>query len=241
VEPERLIATALPEELAALLRRAREVRRRDDAFEGTLGASRVLLACTGSGPRRAACGLDRLLAEWPVSLVIGAGVAGALTAGLAHGDVVVVAPCVRDDQGQAPGADEAWRCRAGRLGAREAVAVSVDRVATRPSERLTLARGVAPDALACVDMESVAWSRTARRRATPCLILRAISDVASEELPDYLSECLDGEGGVSRARVAARALARPRSLPALFRLRRRALEAAERLSSFVEALLREEV
>lgn len=239
MEPERLIATALPEELGELLRRAREVRRRGDAFEGTLGASRVRLACTGSGPRRAGRGLDRLLAEWPVSLVIGAGVAGALTAGLAHGDVVV-AHCVRDDQGLAPGGDDAWRGRAGRLGALEAVAVSADRVATRPSQRLALARGLPADALASVDMESAAWSRTARHRGTPCLIVRAISDVASEVLPDYLSECLDGEGGISRARVACRALAHPRSLPALFRLRRRAHEAAERLSGFVEALLGEE-
>lgn len=194
------------------------------------------LACTGSGPRRAARGIDRLLADGPVSLVIGAGVAGALTPDLAPGDVVV-ACWVRNHDGGAPASDEAWRGRALRLGARPAVAVSVDRVVTRPAERLVLAQDLPSGSVASVDMESAAWSRAAERHRVPCLILRAISDASSEVLPDYLSECLDAEGGLSRPRVVARALAHPGSLRSLFRLRRQAREAAERLSRFLEQLL----
>ena len=239
MEPPRLIATALPEELGALLRRARGVRRREGAFEGSLGGRRVRLACTGSGPRRAARGLDRLLGDGPASLVIGAGIAGALTPGLALGDVVV-ARWVRDHDGEAPASDQAWRGRALRLGARPAVAVSVDRVVTRPDDRLLLARDLPADTVASVDMESAAWSRAAERRRVPCLILRAISDRSCEALPDYLSGCLDAEGGLSRPRVVARALARPGSLRSLLRLRRQVREAAERLASFLEQLLRAE-
>jgi adenosylhomocysteine nucleosidase len=239
MEPPRLIATALPEELGALLRRTRGVRRRGGSFEGTLGGRRVRLACTGSGPRRAARGLDRLLAEAPASLVIGAGVAGALTPGLALGDVVV-ARSVRDGDGEAPAPDEGWRGRAQRLGARPAVAVSVDRVVTRPADRLALARDVPPGGAGSVDMESAAWGRAAGRHHVPCLILRAISDGSSEALPDYLACCLDAEGGLSRRRVAVRALGHPGSLRTLLRLRRQAHEAAERLSGFVERLLRTE-
>jgi nucleoside phosphorylase len=240
MEPPRLIATALPEELGALLRRARGVRRRAGAFEGTLGGRRVRLACTGSGPRRAARELDRLLADGPASVVIGTGIAGALTPGLALGEVVV-ARRVRDGEGEAPAPDEGWRARALRLGARPAVAVSVDRVVTRPAERLDLAREVPAGSAGSVDMESAAWSRAAGRRRVPCLILRAISDRSCEELPDYLAECLDAEGGISRRRVAARALARPGSMSSLLRLGRQSREAAERLASFVERLLRAEV
>jgi len=239
MEPPRLIATALPEELGALLRRARGVRRRAGSYEGTLGGRRVRLACTGSGPRRAARELDRLLAEEPASLVIGAGIAGALTPGLAPGDVVV-ARRVRDGDGEAPAPDEGWRGRALRLGARPAFAVSVDRVVTRPADRLDLAREVPPGSAGSVDMESAAWSRAAGRRRVPCLILRAISDRSCEELPDYLAQCLDAEGGLSRGRMAARALARPGSMRSLLRLRRQARAAAERLASFVERLLRAE-
>ncbi len=239
MEPARLIATALPEELAAVLRRARGVRRRGRSFEGSLGGSPVRLACTGSGPRRAARELDRLLAEQQFSLVVGAGVAGALTPGLAPGDVVV-ARWIKDGDGEAPASDEAWRGRALRLGARQAVAVSVDRIVTRPDQRQALTRGLPADSVASVDMESAAWSRAAQRRAAPCLILRAISDGSSEVLPAFLSECLDAEGGVSRPLVAAGAFLRPRSLPGLLRLRRQAREAAERLSRFLEDLLHEE-
>jgi adenosylhomocysteine nucleosidase len=239
VEPPRLITTALPEELDALRRRSNDVRRRDGVFEGLLGGRRVWLACTGSGPRRAARGLDRLLADGPFPLVVGAGVAGALTPQLASGDVVV-GRWVRDQDGEAPASDETWLARALRLGARAAVAVTVDRIVTRPSERLALARDLPVDSVASVDMESAAWTRTAERRHTRCLILRAISDGSSEALPDYLSECLDAEGGLSRRRVASRALARPGSLRSLLRLRRQARAAAEGLSKFLERLLREE-
>jgi adenosylhomocysteine nucleosidase len=239
VEPPRLIVTALPEELGALLRRSREVRRRDGAFEASLGGRPVRLVCTGSGPRRAARGLDRLLSDGPVSLVVGAGVAGALTPGLAPGDVVV-GRWVRDRDGEAPASDETWRTRALRLGARAAVAVTVDRIVTRPAERLALSRDLPADSVASVDMESAAWARLAERRRAPCLILRAISDGASEALPEYLTGCLDAEGGLSRKRVAARALTRPGSLRSLLRLRRQARDAAEGLSRFLENLLREE-
>jgi len=239
MEPPRLIATALPEELGALLRRARGVRRRAGSFEGTLGGRRVRLACTGSGPCRAARGLDRLLEEQPAPLVIGAGIAGALTPGLALGDVVV-ARRVRDRDGEAPGSDEGWRARAERLGARPAVAVSVDRVVTRPADRLALARDVPAGTAGTVDMESAAWTRATGTRRVPCLVLRAVSDLSSEALPDYLGMCLDGDGGLSRSRVAAQALARPGSLRVLLRLRGQAREAAERLASFLERLLRAE-
>jgi adenosylhomocysteine nucleosidase len=239
LEPPRLIATALPEELGALLRRTRDLRPRDGAFDGSLGGRPVRLACTGSGPRRAARELDRLLAGGPVSLVIGAGIAGALTAPPSPGDVVV-GRRVRDENGEAPASDATWRDRALRQGALSAVTVTVDRIVTRPAERLALARGLPSESLASVDTESAAWARAAERRRAPCLILRAISDGASEALPDYLAECLDAEGGLSRKRVAARALTHPRSLPSLLRLRRQAREAAEGLSRFLEKLLREE-
>jgi hypothetical protein len=118
MEPPRLIATALPEELGAILRRTRGLRRRaGGSFEGMLGGRSVRIACTGSGPRRAARELDRLLAEGPASLVIGAGIAGALTPGLALGDVVV-ARRVRDGHGEAPAPDEAWHGRCPRAAPR---------------------------------------------------------------------------------------------------------------------------
>lgn len=221
-----------------VLRRCRDLRRRGAAFEGSLGGHAVRVACTGSGPRRAAFALDRMLADGPVSLVVGAGIAGALTPSLARGDVVV-GRAVRDRDGEAPASDESWRTRAVGLGARPAVMVTVDRIVTRPDERLALARDLPPDAVASVDMESAAWTRTAARRRTPCLVLRAISDTAAEALPDRLAECLDDEGGISRRRLAARALVRPRSLGSLLRLRRQAREAALSLSGFLERLLAE--
>jgi nucleoside phosphorylase len=237
VEPARLIATALPEELGALLRRAPGGRRVDGAWESSLGGRPVRLACTRSGPREAARGLDALLSRHPASLVIGAGVAGALTPQLDVGDVVV-GRWVRDRDGDAPACDEPWRRRALELGARPAVAFSVDRVMTRPSDRAALAHALPEGVAGSVDMESAAWSRAAERRGSHCLIVRAISDAASDRLPEYLSDCLDARGSLSPSRVAVRALLRPTSLPSLLRLRRQVRDAAERLAEFLEDLFR---
>jgi nucleoside phosphorylase len=237
VESARLIATALPEELGALLRRAPGGRRVDGAWESSLGGRPVRLACTGSGPRPAARGLDALLEKRPASLVIGAGVAGALTPQLDPGDVVV-GRWVRDRDGDAPPSDECWRGRALQLGARPVVAFTVDRVLTQPAERAALAHALPEGVAGSVDMESAAWSRAAERRGSACLIVRAISDAASVALPEYLSDCLDARGGISRARVGVRALLCPASLPSLLRLRRQVREAAERLAQFLEDLFR---
>ena len=169
--------------------------------------------------------------------MIGAGVAGALTSGLVRGEVVV-ARCLRDRDGSLAGPEPRWLEAAVRLGAREVVAVTVDTVVTGPAERAGLVAALPPGAMATVDMESTAWSRAAARAATPCLVLRAISDEPSDTLPEYLSRCLDAAGSVSRGRVLAAALVHPRSLMALVRLRRNVRSAAERLAGFIEELIR---
>ena len=233
-----LIATALPEELAAILRRTRGARRERGpapAWLGTLGGRPVRIACTGAGPRRAGRVLDALLSQ-PAALVLGAGVAGGLSSELRRGEVLF-GRSVRDEDGEAPAPDAAWGTRARSLGAQPAVFVSVPRIVTSASARARLRDGLPQDAVASVDMESAAWARVASRRGSRCLVLRAISDTASEELPGYLAACVDGEGALDRTRVVGRALLRPASVPGLLRLRRHTHQAAERLAGFLEALL----
>jgi hypothetical protein len=71
------------------------------------------------------------------------------------------------------------------------------------------------------------------------LIVRAISDTSEEDLPGYLSRCMDSKGGIRRSAVALLAPLHPGSIPALFRMRRRVVDCADRVAAFVASLVAE--
>jgi adenosylhomocysteine nucleosidase len=241
------IVTAIPEEFEAIAkfvsegRRVRAPRdRRGFLLKGRMGGAAVLLAMTGDGRTRAERGVSFLLGEFPVSLLVGAGAAGALDPSLRAGEIVVAERLV-DEEGEAPPPDGPLLARAVALGARPATFVTVARPITSSREkRETAVRFGIPDSSgAVVDMESAAWARASASRGIPFLALRAVSDSFEEDLPAFLSSCLTPEGSVDRAAVARRLLLRPAALPALLRMRRRVREGAEALALFLERLLGE--
>jgi adenosylhomocysteine nucleosidase len=97
--------------------------------------------------------------------------------------------------------------------------------------------GVSPSAAFTADLESAAYARVAAAWPLPYLVVRAVLDPAEEELPLDFEACRGANGGVSNARVVLRALARPRRLGELWRLRARMEGAAARLGVFAEDLL----
>ena len=234
-----LIVSALPEELAAISARARELQfGTDRSGRGRLGSAAVVIAATGDGGARASRRAGELCDAHRPSLLLGAGVAGALSDELAVGEMVA-SRSVRDAEGAAPPPDPRLLARALAIpGVRGVTLMSVARPAVTRSEkaRLEEAAGGAP---AAVDMESAAWAREAARRGIPYLVLRAISDAAADELPGYLSDCMDAQGSIRRSSVVGRALAHPFSIPVLLRMRRAVLDGSRRLAALLEHFLAE--
>jgi nucleoside phosphorylase len=221
-----LVVTAIREELAA--------------FADKRLPPGVVLAATGDGPLRAARAVSALFARHRPSLLIGAGVAGGLTADLGTGDLLV-AHRVLDAQGEVrPGPDPVRVAyAAAKPGVRQGTLLSVESPLVTAADKAAAAAAtglVGPPPVA-VDMESAAWARTAAAQGVPYLIVRIVTDTAEEELPGYLSRCMDSEGGIRRSSVALSALAHPRSIPTLRRMRRTVLDCADRLASFVTALV----
>lgn len=217
-----LIVTALAEELAAFARRR---------LPGHVAA-----AATGVGPRQAAREAAALCARHRPEFLVGAGVAGALSDDLGVGDILV-ARRVLDCAGLAPAPDETLVARASALpGVRCGTLLSVDRPLVSAAERAAWAARLG-EAPAAVDMESAAWARAAAAHGIPYLVVRAVSDDALEELPGYLSRCMDEDGGIRRSAVALHALARPSTIPTLLRMRQRVRDCSERLAAFVEHFL----
>ena len=71
------------------------------------------------------------------------------------------------------------------------------------------------------DMESAAWAREAAARGIPYLVVRAVSDAATEELPAFLADAVGTDGSIRRGEVARRAILEPSSWGTLLRMRRR--------------------
>jgi adenosylhomocysteine nucleosidase len=243
------IVTAIPEEFDAIAKFVSNGQRlrageddRGGLLRGKIAGVPILLASSGDGATRASGGVDFLLRESPVSLLVGAGVAGALVPSLRAGDIVV-ADRVLDAGGEAPSPEAGWVARAVALGARPATFVSVARPMTSSKEKREAAvRSGIPDSTgAVVDMESAAWARAAENRGIPYLILRAVSDTFEEELPGFLSSCLSPEGSVDRAAVARRLTLHPGALPVLLRARERVRAGAEAVGLFLERLLPEKI
>jgi nucleoside phosphorylase len=241
-DPERApiaVVAAMREELGAILARARDVTRDARGFHlARLGNVPVVLASTGDGALRARRGLAALCEAHRPGAVVGMGVAGALTQELSVFDILV-GRRVLADGAEAPPPDATMASRALAIpGARAATFLTVPAPVVTRAARGALAASVDGDgAPVAVDMESAPWAREAGERRIPYALLRVVNDGADDELPGYLSRCMDVEGGIRRSRVALAALADPASIPTLLMLRRRVREASGRLAAFVEHYL----
>ena len=248
---EQLVAivTAMPEEFEAVAKAVSQPHRRRMAkgarrffLEGKIAGAPVLLAMTGDGSVRASVSGSFFLGEFPVSLLVGAGAAGALVPSLRSAEIVVGNRVV-DEEGDAASPDAELLSRAVAAGAKPVTVVTLSKLICSSKEKRDLASrfGYSDSAPAVVDTESAAWARAAARRGVPWLILRAVSDTLEDDLPAFIASCLSADGSVNRADVARKLVVRPGALPVLLRARRRVREAAAGVGLFLEKLLLEKI
>ncbi len=200
-------------------------------------------ACrTGDGAKNAERALSLAFSEASgvssFSLFIGLGAAGAVTPGLASGDIVASSRVV-DESGEVPAPDAVLLARAARLGAKPATFVTTRAPVCSSKEKSDLAARVGASAAspAVADMESAAWARAASGRGLSYLILRAVADTFEEDLPAFLASCLGSDGSVDRAAVARRLILHPSALPGLLGMRERVRDGSARLASFLPRFL----
>jgi adenosylhomocysteine nucleosidase len=240
--PSRLIgiATALKEERDAILRGARDLRFSGGGLiRARIGGSDVVLTVTGDGAESAWRGAEALCDAVRPAALIGAGMAGALTPGLSVGDLLV-ALRVLDEAGDAPAPDARLVAKALAAGnALPGTLRTVARPAVSSAEKAHLAKSLGVEGVSAVDMESSAWARAAAARGVPYIVVRSISDASDEDLPEYLARCVGEDGRMRRSTVVAYAALRPRTIPALLRMRRRMARCGETLAVFLQTLLAE--
>lgn len=233
------ILAALPEESRPILRRMTDARGFGEGsgarelWQGRLGGREVLLAETGAGSRAAGAAAAELFERRRPARWIGAGFAGALSPELPFGCVAIAA--VSDPE-------MARRALACDRDARETAVVPNDRIVRSAAEKARLlsayiggGRGGGGGALpAIVDMESAAWISSAAARGIPGILVRVVSDTASDEIPDFVAKSGLPGGGIDRGRIVRHALLHPSSIGKLLDLRRRARTCGERLAGFLD-------
>ena len=121
-------------------------------------------------------------------------------------------------------------------GSRTGTLVSVERPLVTVSEKAVLG------AQGSTRPRPWTWSRPPGRArppqyGIPYVVIRAVSDGARDELPGYLSRCMDRDGGIRRWQVALHALAQPSTIRVLRRMQRRVEDCTDRLAAFVEHFL----
>lgn len=162
------------------------------------------------------------------SLVISAGVCGALAPALGVGALVVPDTVLGPDGRRYATAAVAGARRAGTL-------LTTDRVLedAAAKSRLWLETG----ALA-VDMESAAILDWAAARGLPGLVVRGVSDPAGRGVPADLARAVGDDGRVRTMRAVATMLARPRALADAVALRAGTLAALKAVAGALGSVAR---
>lgn len=175
----------------------------------------VRLLITGMGGRNAERSLRAALDELRPSRVFTCGFAGALDPALQIGDVV---------------------CASGTPvpNARPVTFACAEQVAITAAEKSGLRERTGADA---VEMESAVIERICRDFGIQCIVLRAISDSAGEDLPLDFNRLMTAGEKLSSWKLALAILQSPQKIPALLRLGRNSALAARRLAEVLATVI----
>jgi len=159
---------------------------------------------------RAALLRERVASPRAPCLVISAGVCGALAPTLVQGDVVVPETVLDDDGTRWTTTEVPGLARRGTLLSSRAVAADA-----AAKSRLWLATGAS-----AVDLESAPILTWAREHGVSALVVRGVSDTATETVPPDLAAVVGHDGRTRPMRAVHAALARPSALADALSLRR---------------------
>ncbi|PWT92730.1 MAG: hypothetical protein C5B54_03080 [Acidobacteria bacterium] len=207
-----LIAAAMPREISALKGRLPEY------------CSTIV---TGVGAENAEKSLRGFLSNSLPAAVIAIGFAGALTAELKVGDIVVSKQVIDLKNEPITASLLQESVIAGSI-------LSVHKMICTASEKQELASMLANHHPLCVDLESFAIAQVCRDYDVPFVIIKCITDLLDEDLPLDFNLYRTADGNLNSFAIASAAGVQPAVWKGLLELRHRTLICAERLAGFLE-------
>ncbi len=232
------IIAAIPEELWQLRCGAPIKKIRGDGRQleqRTLGGRLTWLLAGGDGLRNADGGIRLLIKHHQVGPLLGLGIAGAATAGLKQGDLIV-SESVSGPDGGSYTADRELIELAQKVDhkIRRGQIVSVVDPAGPDQKRLLASQHAG---VLAVDMESFSWLKAAGDARRQMLIVRCIFDPVDEPLPDYVIAASRGQYGINRRKLLSYAITHPSCWRQLVSFRKRMDQCSRRLAEFVRAFV----
>jgi adenosylhomocysteine nucleosidase len=239
---------ALPQEVQPFLRRVGAGRLQGEgphAWEFTWQTGRGVAVVAGMGEDAAARSAIWVFEHYQPQGVVSLGFGGALTPALPPGAVVLgdsywrYDPETRTLEELAAPPHPAWL--AALVGRLQAAGRPVFRGSMVTTRGIILKAGHAPFlnhlSHPVLDLETGVWAAAAQERNLPFLALRAITDLAGEEIPDFLANAVQAGKTPTAVETLAWVAADPRRVPCLCRLWRRSRLAARHLTEALEVVL----
>jgi adenosylhomocysteine nucleosidase len=185
----------------------------------------LTVVCAGGVPERTRIALDRAL-EGGADGIISFGIAGGLAPQLRPGTLIVASE-VLDTDGKKLPVDEAWAAAVRRVtGALDGPLLGALTPASSAAAKTAL---FARTGALAVDLESLSVAQAARRHGLPWIVLRAIGDPASRDLPSAALIPLRQDGTADLARILRSLAQHPGQVVGLIRLARDAASALRAL------------
>jgi len=230
------IVCSLPLEIGDFLGRCQRIKTYSGGpfkFVGGLyDGIRVAVVEAGTGPVRARRATLALLDAHRPAWIISTGFAGALQPELKIGNIVVANEIVglqgeplKIDVGM--NSDPARGLHVGRT-------LTVDKMIRTIIEKQTLS---AQTGAIAVDMESLAVATVCRETKTRFMAVRAISDDMSADLPPEVLSLVGETGAIRFGAVIGSLWKRPSSIKDMWRMREHAMDASEKLASFLDGIV----
>ena len=231
------VVAATPIEVGPLLARLANVRKyagpKFTVVEGECAGKLVALVLTGMGRARAQRGAEILMDGHSPRWIISAGFGGALDPSLKRNDIVLPGEVV-NLEGRRFAIDLAVPPEAEARGIRTGRLLTVDEFVRKAAEKAELRRKFNADV---VDMETSALAALCGDRGVRFLAVRVISDEAGVDLPPEILAIVGPSGGLRLGATLGALWKRPSSVKDLLDLRQHAVEAADRLATFLAATI----
>jgi adenosylhomocysteine nucleosidase len=206
------------------------------------GDGEIFVLITGVGAQAASHAMDLMMRmadkDQYFDVCISSGLAGALCDTLNVGEIVapreLIAEMIHADLGSDRIAvDETLRQLALRLGAKNAdCLLTTDQILVKASQKKSCASRAQS-----VDMESFDIVKEALAWGARSVVIRAISDSATEDLPINFNLTLAENNQVSLTKVMIQVAQNPLALPSLIRFGRQSQRAGALLATFLESYL----
>jgi adenosylhomocysteine nucleosidase len=209
-------------------------------WKTTAGSAVVTVLVTGMGEQSAAhaMGLMMRMADDDkyFDVCISSGLAGALKANLSVGDVIAPESLISENMHADVKSDQMRVDPELRRLALEEGAVCADCLVTTDRVLVKASEKKACSARAqSVDMESFEIVKEANAWGARCVVVRAISDSAGEDLPINFNLTISEARQISVAKVMLQVARNPLALPALIRFGKQSRKAAGKLVTFLDA------